>query len=205
MASEFAIEESQDDLIAQAGFCGKMTAWSGRDANMEKPIQVLLVEDNLPDARLLREMLSEQKGVNYAVVVEPQLSRALRRLAEERFDIVLTDLSLPDSEGLATFRQLHAAAPTVPMLVLSGRDDETLAITAVREGAQDYLVKGQLDAQVLGRSLRHAIERERAEQALQESERHYRTLLESITDYTYSVPLADGFAAGILQPSQLST
>ena len=67
---------------------------------MEKPVQVLLVEDNPPDARLLREMLSELTGVKFAVVVEAQLAQALSRLATERFDIVLTDLSLPDSEGL---------------------------------------------------------------------------------------------------------
>src|SRR5215475_13030938 len=144
-----------------------------------KPIKVLLVEDNPLDSRLLRELLHEITTAEFEITLTRSLSEALPRVAEERFDIALTDLSLPDSRGLEAFRMLHKAAPSVPVVVLSGVDDETVATNAVREGAQDYLVKGRLDAHLLGRAIRYAIERHAAEQALQESERHYKHLLES--------------------------
>jgi PAS domain S-box-containing protein len=157
-----------------------------------KPIKVLLVEDNPLDSRLLRELLHEITTAELEITLTRSLSEALPRVAEERFDIALTDLSLPDSQGLEAFRALRKAAPSVPVVVLSGVDDETLATNAVREGAQDYLVKGRLDAHLLSRAIRYAIERHAAEQALQESERHYKHLLESSTDYTYTVKLEHG-------------
>ncbi len=157
-----------------------------------KPIKILLVEDNPADVRLLGELLKEITTAEFELTQVERLNEALARLADDPFDIVLTDLSMPDSNGLEAFRTLHKAAPAVPVVVLSSVDDETMAVNAVREGAQDYLVKSRIDAHLLGSAIRYAIERYRVDQALQESEQHYKHLLESITDYTYTVELKDG-------------
>lgn len=152
---------------------------------------ILLVEDSAGDAQLLAALLREIPSAHFQPTLCVRLRDALAQLQSSHFHIVLSDLSLPDSRGLDTFRSLHAAAPEVPIVVLSGNDDEELALKAVREGAQDYLVKGRLDGYILSRAIRYAIERHRTEQALQESEQHYKHLLESITDYAYSVKIED--------------
>jgi len=159
---------------------------------METPIKVLLVEDSPVDSRLLQLLLGESKTMYFAWTCVSRLADALAKLRHEDFDVVLSDLTLPDSQGFETFQALHAQAPAMPMIVLSGTDDETMAVKAVREGAQDYLVKGKVDTHVLTRAITYAIERHRAEHALQESERHYKHLLESITDYTYTVQVEKG-------------
>src|ERR1051325_9778086 len=161
---------------------------------MEKPIKVLLIEDSPVDSRLLQLLLGESKTMHFSWTCVSRLADALPKLREERFDVVLSDLTLPDSHGFETFQTLHAQAAGMPIIVLSGTDDENMAFKAVREGAQDYLVKGKVDTHVLIRSITYAIERHRAEQALQESEHHYKHLLESITDYTYTVHLEKGSA-----------
>jgi PAS domain S-box-containing protein len=155
------------------------------------PVRILLVEDNSADTRLFRELLKDT-STPYQLTHVGRLQEALQRLSSEPFDVVLADLSLPDSQGLGTFRRLQARTPDTPILVLSGFDDEAFAASAVREGAQDYLVKGRVDGYGLSRAIRYAIERHRVEEALQESERHYRHLLESITDYSYTVKLEQG-------------
>ena len=161
---------------------------------MEKPIKVLLIEDSPVDSRLLQLLLGESKTMHFSWTCVSRLADAMPKLREERFDVVLSDLTLPDSHGFETFQTLHAQAAGMPIIVLSGTDDENMAFKAVREGAQDYLVKGKVDTHVLIRSITYAIERHRAEQALQESEHHYKHLLESITDYTYTVHLEKGSA-----------
>ena len=161
---------------------------------MERAVKVLLIEDSPVDSRLLRLLLSESTSSHFELAHVERLSDALKRLNEERFDVVLSDLTLPDSHGFETFQWLRAHIPDTPILVLSGMDDENLAVKAVREGAQDYLVKGRVDGQALSRAISYAIERHRAEQALQQSEKHYRFLLESITDYSYTVKLEGGRA-----------
>lgn len=158
------------------------------------PIKILLVEDNPADLRLLREYLAEITSTQYQLDHVDLLADALARLNQGRFDVVLADLSLPDCHGLDTFRRLHQRVPDTPILVLSGFDDEAFAINAVREGAQDYLVKGRVDPYWLARAIRYAIERHQIERALQESEAHYKHLLESITDYTYTVAIEAGRA-----------
>jgi PAS domain S-box-containing protein len=135
--------------------------------------RVLLIEDNPGDARLLRATLAEVSSAQFELVRAEQLSEALDRLSREGFDVVLLDLSLPDSHGLDTFIRTHTRAPGIPIVVLTGLDDEELAIKAVQKGAQDYLVKGQLDSNLLVRSLRYAIERDRLLRALRESEERY--------------------------------
>lgn len=156
------------------------------------PLKILLVEDNPADVRLLREYLSDSPTLRFELEGVESLAAALQTVQQQCFDLVLVDLSLPDCRGLATFQRLRQAAPNTAIVVLSGLDDEGLAISAVREGAQDYLVKGRIEPYLLTRALRYAVERHRFERALKDSEAHYRHLLESITDYTYTVTLQDG-------------
>jgi PAS domain S-box-containing protein len=132
-----------------------------------RAIKVLfLIEDNLGDARLLREMLKEQ-GLNKADLKHVETMReAETHLNAHAVDIILLDLGLPDAQGLDALRLARAAAPRVPIVVLTGFDDEAMAAQALQEGAQDYLIKGQIDARDLHRALRHAIERKITEDAL---------------------------------------
>ncbi len=125
------------------------------------PVRVLLIEDNPGDARLIELMVSEAGASLFSLESVERLSKGLERLAGDGFGLVLLDLSLPDSHGLDTFAQLHARAPQIPIIVLSGLNDTTLAVQAVHEGAQDFLVKGQVDGQSLMRAMRYAIERKR--------------------------------------------
>ena len=145
-------------------------------------ISVLLVEDNPGDARLLREVVREAEGAHIQLTHVDTLAKALQRLDAEQFDVVMLDLSLPDADGLETLVRTHAQAPSVPIVVLTGLDDEGLAIRAVREGAQDYLVKGQVTGQLLVRAMRYATERKRAVEALQRSEEYFRSLIENALD-----------------------
>jgi signal transduction histidine kinase len=126
-----------------------------------EPIRLLLVEDDPNDALLLRRMLGGVRAARFALTHVERMALALARLADERFDVVLLDLSLPDSHGLETFSRVDAAAPTVPVVVLSGLSDEAVSVSAVQKGAQDYLVKGQVTGEVLVRAVRYAIERHR--------------------------------------------
>ena len=121
--------------------------------------KLLLVEDNPADARLLREMLNDSSSFDTELTLVSYMSEAEAHLAEHAVDIVLLDLGLPDAQGLAAVRRAHAAAPRIPLVVLTGSDDETLATQSLQEGAQDYLIKGQIDARGLQRALRYAIER----------------------------------------------
>jgi len=128
----------------------------------DKPIRALLIEDNPGDARLIGVMLAEVKSPPFDIERAERLSAGLECLAEGGIDVVLLDLSLPDSHGLETFARVHAEAPEVPIIVLTGLADTELAVKAVREGAQDYLVKGELNGALLVRSVRYGIERHRA-------------------------------------------
>jgi len=127
----------------------------------EKALQVLVVEDNAGDVRLLREMFSTEKPGSFELTHLSRMSEAMIHLGKGGVDVVLLDLGLPDAHGLETVRQAHAAAPSVPLIVLTGLDDEALAAEAMKEGAQDYLIKGQIENRALPRALRHAIERHR--------------------------------------------
>ena len=135
---------------------------------MKGAIHVLLVEDNPADARLVRERLSETDGVRFQVECADRLATGGTRLEQGGVDVVLLDLGLPDSQGLATFQQIHARRPGVPVVVLSGAADEELAVAAVEAGAQDYLVKDAAGSQLLTRALRYAIERKRAEEQVRQ-------------------------------------
>ncbi len=129
-------------------------------------IKILLVEDNDVDANLTQDILSDWAIEQFDVTRVTRLGEAFAKLAGERFDAVLLDLSLPDGYGLSTLRQIQAASPTIPIVVLSGVSDQALALQAVQNGAQDYLSKGQGQPELLARSIRYAIERKRAEERL---------------------------------------
>jgi signal transduction histidine kinase len=128
---------------------------------MKKPLQVLVVEDSAGDARLLQEMFSKEKPGNFQLTHLIRLSEALVHLERGAVDIVLLDMGLPDGHGLETLRRAQAVAPGVPVIVLTGLDDEALAAEAMKEGAQDYLIKGQIESRALPRALRYAVERHR--------------------------------------------
>jgi diguanylate cyclase (GGDEF)-like protein/PAS domain S-box-containing protein len=133
----------------------------------KKSIKVLLlVEDNPGDARLLREMLNEPGSRDTELTHVERMSDAEKHLAEHPVDIILLDLGLPDAHGLVAVRRAHLAAPRVPLVVLTGTDDEAQASMALQEGAQDYLIKGQIDTRGLLRALRYAVERKTMEEAL---------------------------------------
>ena len=154
-------------------------------ATATQPITVLLVEDNPGDARLILELLGEVQAQAFDLERVDRLDDALARLAHSGVDVVLLDLGLPDSQGLDTFVRARRGAPNEPIVVISGLDDEQLALEAVRSGAQDYLVKGRIEGQLLARVLRYAIERKRAEEALRASEAYHRTILENIGDAVF--------------------
>jgi signal transduction histidine kinase/BarA-like signal transduction histidine kinase len=127
---------------------------------------VLLIEDNPGDARLLREMLREERATETALLHVQSMAEAEAYLAASRPDVILLDLGLPDAHALEALKRAHAAAPGVPVVVLTGFDDEAAATKALQQGAQDYLIKGQVDARGLLRALRYAIERRILEEAL---------------------------------------
>jgi len=137
----------------------------------DKGLNVLLVEDNPGDVRRIQEMLAEARDGRVDLEPVERLSIGLERLSGGDIDIVLLDLSLPDSRGLVTFKRTYDQAPRVPIIVLTGLDDEDLGVQAVREGAQDYLIKRQVDSNLLMRSIRYATERKRAEEARKAVER----------------------------------
>ncbi len=145
-------------------------------------IRVLLVEDNPGDARLFTELVRDAGAGQWKLEQADRLSCALERVRCQPFDVMLLDLSLPDADGLETLIRAHSEAPKIPIVVLTGHDDEALAVRAVRAGAQDYLVKGHVDGELLVRSIRYASERGRTIEALERREEHYRSLIENSMD-----------------------
>jgi signal transduction histidine kinase len=163
---------------------------------------LLIIEDNPGDARLLREMLREDGAYQAELMLAETMGEAEKCLAEHVIDIILLDLGLPDAEGLAAIRRTRAAAPGIPLVVLTGLDDEALAAQSLQEGAQDYLIKGQIETRGLLRALRYAAERKRLERLKDEFvstvSHELRTPLTSI--YA-SLGLLMGKTAGILPES----
>ncbi len=131
-----------------------------------KPISVLLVEDNPVDARLIEAFLAKTKWVTFEVQKTAELATAIERTTQSRIDIILLDLNLTDSEGLETLYALQVQVPELPKVIITGDDSEEQALDALREGAQDYLVKGNLNVNQLMRSIHYAIERKEAEEEL---------------------------------------
>lgn len=160
---------------------------------------VLLVEDNPGDARLLREMFNEDCSLDVDLTCVSFMTEAERHLATHAVDIILLDLGLPDAQGLTAIRRARMAAPDVPLVVLTGLDDEALAAQSLQEGAQDYLIKGQIETRGLLRALRYATERKRLERLKDEFvstvSHELRTPLTSIAG---SLGLLTGSGVGIL-------
>ncbi len=150
-----------------------------------KTVQILLIEDNPGDARLVKEALREETSLAFNLLWVDRLSKGLEVLGQVNIDAVLLDLSLPDSSGLATLEKVRANAPRAPIILLTGTDDQALAARMVHEGAQDYLIKGQVDHCLLVRSIRYAIERGRLVGVLQEKEARFRRLAENAPDMIF--------------------
>jgi diguanylate cyclase (GGDEF)-like protein/PAS domain S-box-containing protein len=149
--------------------------------------RVLLVEDDPSDASLVREYLLENPADGFHVTWCQRLADALAKAEAVKaegagFDVILTDLSLPDSQAVRTIRAMTQRFPTLPVVVLTGLSDSSAGIQAVQEGCQDYLVKGTGDAETLRRTLRHAIERKSIERRLKESEEKFRALVDASPD-----------------------
>ena len=149
-------------------------------------IKVLLVEDNPGDVFLLQELLQEVTTAKVELQPAEQLCEALECIARDSFDVILLDLSLPDSQGLDTFISTARQTKATPIIVLTGLNDETLALRAMQSGAQDYLVKGQVTCDLLVRSMRYAIERQRSENALRQSEERFRVALKNSPIFVFN-------------------
>jgi len=145
----------------------------------ENVIRIILVEDNPGDALIIQEMLKEIYENKFDLHRFKLVEDGLKHLDED-YDIMLLDLNLPDSQGIETFNTMNNNAPELPIIILTGLIDEELAINIVSEGAQDYLVKGQIDKQLLSRSIKYSIERKHIEIDLRKSEEKYRLMVEKI-------------------------
>ena len=163
---------------------GLPTAADAGTRNRE-PIHILLVEDSDTYILLIRSMLERAGGGCFDLETATLLSSGLERLAAGGIDLVLLDLTLPDAEGLETVRGMRDAKPSTPFIVLTGHDDQRLALQAMQQGAQDYLFKGGVDAGTLVRAISYALERTRTERHLSEQRQRLAALLENIPDRIY--------------------
>ena len=170
-------------------------------------IQALLIEDNPGDARLMREYLRDVGAgqVHVDLATAERLASGLERLSQGDIELVLLDLSLPDSSGLDTFDAVHTAAPLVPVVVVSGLDDEAVAVRAVHHGAQDYLVKGQLNGATILRSMRYAIERQRLEAIRVDLERQRDEFFSSVSHDLRTPVAAIKAAIGVVLANEPSS
>jgi PAS domain S-box-containing protein len=155
---------------------------------MDKKVKILLFEDNPGDAGLIEEMLEEFADFQYEFKTVQTLDEGLSLLKKIRFDIILSDLGLPDSYGVDTFLEIHARNSRIPIIILTGMNDEKIGVEAVKKGAQDYLVKGQVDGRLLRRSIQYSIERKKAEERVQ----NLANIVESSNDAIITRSL-DGF------------
>lgn len=139
---------------------------------------ILIIEDNPGDVVIIREMLREIADIHFNLLNACNLDEGLKILAKDDIDLLLLDLNLPDSHGIDTFIKMNQNSPNIPIIILTGLVDEKLAIEAVGKGAQDYLVKGLIDGQLLVKSIKYAMERKKIERKLRESEERYRLMVE---------------------------
>ena len=156
-----------------------------------KEINVLLVEDNPGDTALIREMFLEIPKISFIISQAENLKDALDSLHHNYFDIILLDLHLPDSHGTGTFTSVQQVAPHIPIIILTGLEDEEFGIELVGEGAQDYLVKGQVDNLILARSIKYSIERKHILSKLRENEEKYRSMIEKIHSGVFLINLSN--------------
>ncbi|GJQ50046.1 putative diguanylate cyclase [Candidatus Kuenenia stuttgartiensis] len=169
---------------------------------MKNEIKVLLVEDNPGDVYLVREMLDDIQSVSFSLECAYRLSSALQKLENDFIDVILLDLSLPDSQGLKTFCSIQAHASRTPIVVLSGLGDEEVAVEALKKGAQDYLIKGKIDGDSLARTMRYSMERKQIELELQDGKQRYKRLVEILPDIIYRID-ANGYFTFINEAVQV--
>jgi PAS domain S-box-containing protein len=147
----------------------------------KKAIHILLIEDNPGDARLIGEMLAEAPSTRFSLKHSDSLSDGLIVLTENTHDVILLDLGLPDSLGLDSINEITKVAPMIPIVMLTGFDDEKTAVAALQFGVQDYLVKGRIDSDLLAHSIRYAIERKQIEEELRRHREELMMLVEERT------------------------
>jgi PAS domain S-box-containing protein len=143
---------------------------------------ILLIEDDFADVQSIQDLLSAQEGFQFELNHADCMAEAIRYLMSNRADVVLLDLTLPDCEGLASIERLQPYCEDIPIIVLAEGDEKRWGADALGAGAQDYLTKGRIDAQLLARSIRYAMERKRTDEALLHSERRFRKLIENSQD-----------------------
>lgn len=154
---------------------------------MQKLFNVLLVEDNPGDAFLIQEQFKTAQTYEYHLTHVEYLANAIAFLAQDAYDVILLDLSLPDSRGLETLKTIKEYSLSIPIVILSGINDEELAIQALRQGAQDYLVKGQVKGEILVHALRYAIERKHIEEQLKTKTAQLEALNQELQAFSYMV------------------
>jgi PAS domain S-box-containing protein/putative nucleotidyltransferase with HDIG domain len=146
---------------------------------VNKSAKILLIEDNPGDVRLIREMLTEVPDVSFELETASRLSTGLKRLDKEKPDVILLDIGLPDSQGIDTLKRVYAKVKTLPIVVLTGLEDESVGMEAVHRGAQDYLVKGRVDGKVLWRVINYSVERKSLENYLEKERQEYKRIIDS--------------------------
>jgi putative two-component system response regulator len=164
---------------------------------VSEKLHVLIVEDNQADIDLIREALSSSGFVSFQIEAVSRLSEALARLKNAGIDLILLDLGLPDSQGLETYHKLREAALHIAVIILTMNDDQEMAVVAVKDGAQDYLIKGQIGGGLLMRAIRYAMERKRAEEKIKETMEHLRKAVNTtIQVLLMAIETKDPYTAG---------
>ena len=162
---------------------------------MEK-YHILFIDDNPGDQRLIHEILKEDREASFEIEFANSLGSGIETLGEKLFDVVLLDLNLPDSSGIETLMQILGLVTEIPVVVITGQDDEDLADEALRRGAQDYQVKGRISGSTMVRAIRYAIGRNKIERELRKSEERFRTLFEHAPDGYYLLGSSGEFIDG---------
>ena len=171
--------------------------------NLKKQFSVVLVEDNPGDARLMSEYLKESSDISIDLKVIGTLNAAIKYLSSNNADAILLDLSLPDSQGLETLNKINKQFQNIPIIVLTGNDDKENAINALKYGAQDYLSKKHINAELIARTIRYSIERKHSEEKLKESEEKYKALYDNVP-LAYQSLNSEGFIIDV-NPMWLKT
>jgi PAS domain S-box-containing protein len=150
-------------------------------------ISILVVEDNPGDARLIKEYLKADTSVSYSIYITTTLAESLKTLSNKKFDVVLVDLGLPDSQGIYTFQEIIHSNPRSPIIIITGNNDEDLGLEAIKNGAQNYMVKNQINSTLLIRTIKYAIEIKRKNIELKEGQQKYRSIFEGAASLILSV------------------